>query len=50
MRAKRRSILAIVLLAAMAACGSYSAPSGPTGTGADSTHDSTGMSPAPTYP
>lgn len=50
MRDKRKAILAIVWLAAMAACGSYSAPSNGPSTGADSTRDTTGMSPAPNYP
>jgi hypothetical protein len=50
MRARWNAILAIVSLAAMAACGSYSAPNNSPRTGADSTGDSTGMNPSPTYP
>ena len=52
MRARWGTVLMIVSLAAMAACGSYSAPNNAPNTGADSTGDSTGMNPppTPTYP
>jgi len=49
MRANWRAILALASLAALAACGSYSAPNNTPRTGADSAGDTTGMNPGPGY-